>query len=464
MNESSHSVVSSASHGQVSVVGEVCIPMDKGLEEAYGGGKLKGLQGDTVFMERYPSKPVVDTLPSLEGGSVGRSLVLGTVSLLCGLIGGGSLTVPYAFALMGWWGIPVLVVVGMIAGYSAVLLGDMGHSPGSGSSLDTYSAIAERAYGKKMAIAVKVVQFTELVAACVLYLILFSNTMSAVVPSINEREWIIIALVCVYLLSFFKTLSDMFWVTVGGVGMLVAVALVVVVQDGVDGRVDESYYNSKIVQGTTWQVFTGIGIFITAFGGHSVFPEIFASVTVRKVGPKCAAISFTVATLLYALLATSSYAVHGEKLKYFPNILLLLHKYTYTYIAMCMFSLFLLVASRILLTPIWMFTESVIRVGESEASGLCSKRGALHALWRFVDIVFLAAFAICIPSFEVFQSLIGGSVSVLLCFVFPELFYLKICSNSIGSVRRGFLWAIIIIFTILGGVIAYTSVYSFITV
>eukprot|EP01135_Chromosphaera_perkinsii_P000354 Nk52_evm1s78 gene=Nk52_evmTU1s78 len=122
-------------------------------------------------------------------GSSMRSIAMGTLCMTCGIVGGGSITVPYACALTGlWWGLSLIALTGFLSGYGAYLLSQLGHNRGQ-SYLTSYSAIAHRAYGNKAGSFVQGAQFLELIADTVLYLLLISTSMYAVFPSITEDEW-----------------------------------------------------------------------------------------------------------------------------------------------------------------------------------------------------------------------------------------------------------------------------------
>lgn len=116
------------------------------------------------------------------------------------LVGVGLLTLPLAFKYSGWvFGIVFLVFSALTTQYTAKLLAKCLDVD---SSLITFADLAYVSFGNNARIAVSILFSLELLAACVALVVLFADSMDALVPGWGTFSWKIVCGVILVPLAF----------------------------------------------------------------------------------------------------------------------------------------------------------------------------------------------------------------------------------------------------------------------
>jgi solute carrier family 32 (vesicular inhibitory amino acid transporter) len=116
------------------------------------------------------------------------------------LVGVGLLTLPLAFKYSGWIiGMIFLAWSAIVTGYTAKLLAKCLDVD---SSLITFADLAFVSFGNKARIAVSLLFSLELLAACVALVVLFADSMDALVPGWDTLTWKIVCGIILIPLSF----------------------------------------------------------------------------------------------------------------------------------------------------------------------------------------------------------------------------------------------------------------------
>lgn len=116
------------------------------------------------------------------------------------LVGVGLLTLPLAFKYSGWLiGMIFLAWSAVVTSYTAKLLAKCLDVDGS---LITFADLAYVSYGSKARVAVSMLFSLELLAACVALVVLFADSMDALIPGWDILQWKLLCGVILIPLSF----------------------------------------------------------------------------------------------------------------------------------------------------------------------------------------------------------------------------------------------------------------------
>jgi vesicular inhibitory amino acid transporter len=116
------------------------------------------------------------------------------------LIGVGILTLPLALKYSGWLiGMVFLAWSAVVTGYTAKLLAKCLDVDGS---LITFADLAYVSFGTKARVAVSILFSLELLAACVALVVLFADSMDALIPGWDVFQWKIVCGLILIPLSF----------------------------------------------------------------------------------------------------------------------------------------------------------------------------------------------------------------------------------------------------------------------
>ncbi|KAI2487463.1 Vacuolar amino acid transporter protein 1 [Pyrenophora tritici-repentis] len=191
------------------------------------------------------------------------------------LVGVGLLTLPLAFKYSGWLiGMVFLLWSAIVTGYTAKLLAKCLDVDGS---LITFADLAYVSYGTKARVAVSILFSLELLAACVALVVLFADSMDALIPGWDVFQWKIVCGLILIPLSFLP-LRFLSFTSILGVMSCFGITAAI----WIDGLVKPDAPGS-IRQPTTQYLFPenwmtiplSIGLLMSPWGGHSVFPNIY---------------------------------------------------------------------------------------------------------------------------------------------------------------------------------------------
>ncbi|CAG2055721.1 unnamed protein product [Timema podura] len=151
---------------------------------------------------------------------------------------------------------------------------------------------------------------------------------------------------------------------------------------------------------------------------------------------------------LYLPVSAGGYFVYGEDVD--PNIVLSLSRTTLVVLANMMMGIHLVLAFLIVINPVCQELEEIFQVPHYFHWKRCLVRTLMVCVMIFVGET--------IPKFGKILSLVGGSTVTLLTFVFPPLFYMRLCDQknvewterTIPTYIRLYLWELILIGLVAG--------------
>ena len=247
---------------------------------------------------------------------VGRSTLPQTVfNSVNVLIGIGLLSLPLGLKQAGWLiGLIFLFLAALITKYTAGLLAKcLDLDP----ALVTFSDIAWKAFGNKARIAVGFLFSIELAGACVALVVLFADSLNALMPKWRITEYKILCGIILIPLSFLPLRYLSFTSILGIMSCLGIVTLIFV--DGIikphsPGSLREP--NITLAFPDRWsELPLSFGLLMSPWGGHSVFPSIYRDMRHPPKYPKAVNYTYVFTYLLDCATAVAGYLMFGQKIR-----------------------------------------------------------------------------------------------------------------------------------------------------
>ncbi|XP_067002631.1 uncharacterized protein [Anabrus simplex] len=397
--------------------------------------------------------------------SKGLSVLSAAVFIAGEMAGSGVLALPRAVVDAGWIGLVLILYFCVNAGYGGTRLGacwailEERYPEHRDPVRNPYATIAYRAFGRKTSLVVSgCIQFT-LFGAGTVYLLLASQIIQELledfVPNISFCIWFLVIALVVCPAMWLGSPKDFSIVGVGALLTTAFACVLIFTEIVMDGLRNVNPVKHKIPDFKSF--FLAFGTILFSFGGASTFPTIQNDMLQKNKFSTSVTIGFAVIILLYLPVAAGGYLVYGEAVD--PNIALSVNKTTLIVIANILMAVHLILAFLIVINPVCQELE--------EISGVPHHFHWKRCLLRTIMICMMVFVGESIPHFGKILSLVGGSTITLLTFVFPSLFYMKLCDQKntewperyIPPYIRIYLWELILI-GIAGGT---ASTYSAIT-
>jgi vesicular inhibitory amino acid transporter len=386
------------------------------------------------------------------------------------LVGVGLLTLPLALKYSGWIiGMIFLAWSAIVTGYTAKLLAKCLDVD---SSLITFADLAFVSFGNKARIAVSILFSLELLAACVALVVLFADSMDALIPGWGTFVWKIVCGIILIPLSFLP-LRFLSFTSILGVmscfGSKSPSALIprppthphaVTIAVWVDGLVKPTTPGS-IIQPATQYLFPSnwltiplsFGLLMSPWGGHSVFPNIYRDMRHPYKYRRGVDITYIFTYIIDTGMACAGILMFGDNVRdEITSNIFLTEGYpagTSVFIAICIAIIPLtkvpLNARPIVSTFEVLFgldTRSLASAPSMNGmSGL--NRGIAKIALRVATIVTFVVIAILFPSFDRIMTLLGSVACFSICIILPLAFHLKLFGKEIGKVEKAMNWALI---------------------
>lgn len=254
------------------------------------------------IISRYSTRPEDRTIAAkIEGKSTAPQTIFNSINILIGV---GLYSLSFGFKYSGLvYGVLLLLICGLVTGYSAILIG---RCLKLNNSLLSYGDLAYYCYGSAAFIFVVVSFSLDLIGAAVALILLFSNSFHTFFPNVSEYEFQIIYCAIILVISLFplNVLAKLSFI-----GIICTTGTVVVCV--IAGLLKPSGQGSLISPSPIYlfpleykYLFVSLGIFLALFGGHAVFPELYQDMRHPAKFSKSitVAFSFTVCTDMVAAL------------------------------------------------------------------------------------------------------------------------------------------------------------------
>jgi len=228
------------------------------------------------------------------------------------LIGVGLLSLPLGVKLSGWLiGMVFLFLAAVVTRYTAGLLTKcLDLDP----ALVTFSDIAWKAFGPKARLATGLLFTAELIAACVALVVLFADSLDALVPGRGIVEWKIICGLILIPLSFVPLRYLSFTSVLGILSCLGIVILIFV--DGIIKPDSPGSLRQPAIAPLfpdRWSSLPlSFGLLMSPWGGHSVFPNIYRDMRHPKKYTRAINYTYIFTYALDVSVAVAGFLMFGQ--------------------------------------------------------------------------------------------------------------------------------------------------------
>merc|ERR1739838_160697 len=344
------------------------------------------------------------------------------------MAGSGVLALPAAMIGTGWFGLVLIVLFTVNAGFSGTRLGlcwimlEERYVEFRGEVRDPYPAIGEKAVGRwGRIVSMIAISLTLYGGGCVFIVLiaqLLGSLVSAAGYSMSLCVWMVIVAAMLTPMTWMGTPKDFWPIAVGALITTCLACLLVIVTCILDGnQLEEKVFPAPTADG----MFKAFGSIMFAFAGASTFPTIQADMKDRSKFNISAIMAMGVLLAIYFPMAAACYFSLGDQVT--DNIVLAMSDGWQRITVEIMLLLHLITAFPIITNPPAQFFEQMLNI----PSDFNWKRCAFRSL----SVACLLFIAETVPSFGAILDLVGGSTVTLLTFVFPPYFYMRIADASL---------------------------------
>jgi len=382
----------------------------------------------------------------------GLGILTAAIFLAGEMAGSGVLALPNAMVGTGWFGLVLILLFTLNAGFSGTRLGlcwimlEERYEEFRGEVRDPYPAIAEKAVGRWGRIASLVAISLTLYGGGCVFIVLIAQLLGSLIAAAGFQlslcVWMVIVAAGLTPLTWMGTPKDFWPIAVGALITTAFACLLVIITCIMDGSMlEEKVFPAPTADGT----FKAFGSIMFAFAGASTFPTIQADMKDRSKFNVSAIMAMGVLLAIYFPMAAGCYFSLGDQVT--DNIVLAMSDGWQRITVEIMLLLHLISAYPIITNPPAQFFEQLL--------GIPSDFNWKRCLFRSLSVAVLLFIAETVPSFGSILDLVGASTVTLLTFVFPPYFYMRLADASISKKEwvqrklplweRIYCWALILI-------------------
>jgi len=353
----------------------------------------------------------------------------------CTLVGTGLLQVSYGVAQTGWIGAGVFLAMGVMSGYTAIILircVDLVRTiqvrnaqvKAKAAAVDTYGDIGEAAFGPIGRWTVEVQMHLVLVMVSTIYNMLAGLNLMEIIPA-SWEEWLtpqlatILCSLIMWLHVFLKTLGEV--AAVSAVNAVVTTGLAVVVMVEALRNPPAEPPQTDLFQTDIMKVGTGFASFCMAFSVHAVLPAVHRTMKRPDEFNKMIKGTFCVVLAVTLPMLVIGYSTYGNQVHSPIYSTPALVGSPWVKVMIALMTIHLLGAYAILLSPTETALESWVGVDRRRAPMLW--RVALRTCF----VVFTCSVSILFGKrFPPLVELVAAFSISFTIFVFPCSFYIRL--------------------------------------
>ena len=362
------------------------------------------------------------------------------------LIGVGLLALPLAFKYSGWLiGMLFFLFSAAATSYTAKLLAKCLDVD---NSLITFADIGYVAFGPRARIAISILFTLELVAACVALVVLFADSLDALVPAWSVLEWKIICGVILVPLAFLP-LRLLSFTSVLGILCCFGIVLVVFIDGFLKPHQPGSLREpaKTYLFPTNWATLPlSFGLMMSPWGGHGVFPNIYRDMRHPPKYGRAVNITYVFTYFLDVAIGIAGLLMFGNKVRdeITSNIIATegYPKGLSVFIVVCVGIIPITkvpLSARPIISTIEILLgldSRAISTTSQSTTGLSTlTRGALKITIRTLTNVLFVLLAILVPSFDRIMGMMGSVACFTICIILPLGFHLKLFGRELSKRR-----------------------------
>ncbi|XP_015787277.1 amino acid transporter AVT3B [Tetranychus urticae] len=357
--------------------------------------------------------------------------VLTTILFVAGENAGvGILALPYALNATGWFGIPLMVMICIDSTIAASLIGscwlileerwpeyrEVCRNP--------YPEIGRRAFGEKMKFFVNCCLQIGSIGSPVVMLLVCSQLASDLIDPnrhLSYGLWIAIIAATICPLMWLGTPVE-FWGAAALALFTSTVAVILLLTDMVsDYMALEKPPN--VSTPSLNSISLAFGTLIFAYGGTAPFPTYQNDMQRKDKWPQAVILGFLILFLLFTPFSIIGYLAYGSSVD--NNIVHSVPGGIKRDIVTILMAGHLFFAFILMINPGVQLIENQLKIDRS----FNWKRVVI----RFLMLCLVVFIGESVPRFGKVMDLLGGSVMTFLAYIFPPLFYVKLCSMKSPS-------------------------------
>ncbi|KAJ5263758.1 Amino acid transporter transmembrane [Penicillium angulare] len=388
---------------------------------------------------------------------VGQSTVPQTIfNSVNVLIGVGLLSLPLAMKHSGWLiGLLFLIYSAFCTAYTARILAKCLDAD---RSIVTYADLAYISFGHQARLVTSFLFCLELLGACVALVVLFADSLYALIPGLSIFQWKIVCGVVLIPLNFLplRLLS-----VTSILGIISCTSIVILIC--VDGLIKPDSPGSLQQPANTYlfpqnwaTVPLSFGLIMAPWGGHGVFPNIYRDMRHPKKYAKSLWVTYLFTFSLDSSMAVIGWLMFGDIVRdeVTANILSLDEYPQLVSVAIIVFiSIIPLTKVPLNARPLVATFEVLCGVGPNAQSSRGEGTLAfIRVLIRVLTVISIVVLAVIFPAFDRIMAFLGSFLCFTICIILPLAFYLKIFGKEISRNERILDWILLISSTILAAV------------
>ena len=323
-----------------------------------------------------------------------------------------------------------LVVAAMYA-YAALLMARCQKQTGAG----TYQELAELALGRRVSLFIEFFFYLELAGSLMGYCISIGDNLAHVfpnarlgIPGVLSAHNILLLLACLCILPtvWLRDLSALSFTSVWSVLNTLLLIISVFVAATADSHIGFRHAIPAVeLKGAP----VAAGLYAFAFGGTTVYPSVYKSMRDPTKFTYVLLLSFGTATGFVVGLGIMGASMFGSLTASQVTLNLPPHKVT-THMALWL----------TVLTPTFMFALVMSPISKSMDAGVNRRlrkyparlQMAVATLARSCVMALIVVGAMALPYFNYVVALIGSSMTIAICLVFPCVFYAILCRDRLN--------------------------------